>query len=258
MRKIVALSSNNNDDYLFYLPIVVDGWFKLGYDVFLFYMGDESEPKFQYARATITRLMGESDNTFSYYKLSSIEGIDDVTVTQCSRLFASYLFKNCRIVTSDADMLVMQDIIQNESNIEVYGHDLTDRVHFPMCYVSMYSPYWRDVIGIDANQTLEHEMEKVIKAEPWHKSNVWHEKWGTDQEILYKKLRNRWYVSHDRGVDPTTSQPKGRLDRYGWRQPQDAIIDVHLPKDPLNNLDKILPLINEPILIDYCNGYKEL
>lgn len=252
MRKVAVISCNDNKDYLFYLPVVIDGWFKLGYDVHLFYMGGLL-PKMT---ANIPKI---HNRNLTVEIIKPINGIDDVTLVQCSRLFAAcYFADDMQIVTSDVDMLVKKDMFTPKGSIDTYGRDLTDW-HYPICYISMSAKKWREVMGIDITESLEANMERIIKAEPWHNSNESWQRWGTDQEIITKKLESvkGFVLHHDRGVDEVTGYPKGRLDRSGWKQPSGEIIDVHLPREPLNNYDKIAPLCGE-WFSDYFNEFKKL
>ena len=260
MGKIAVISTNNNNDYMFYLPVVVEGWYKLGYDVLLFTDGDcllSKKSPLSKAFEKINAFYPE--RTAQIYPFKGITGIDSVMLTQCSRLFASYFVEpETRIITSDIDMLVLKDIFIDNGSIDTYGRDLTNW-HYPMCYISMPSKRWREVMGISLSETLEENMERIIKAEPFHNSSEQWQRWGTDQEIITKRLESvkGFVFHHDRGVDPETGYPLGRLDRSGWRIPTGDIIDVHLPRDPMNNYYKIAPLCGD-WFGDYFKSYFEL
>lgn len=255
-RRIAVISVNDNPEYLFYLPVVAQGWHKLGYDVhcFLINGADISLCK-KYYNPLIY------GGRISFAILDAVKSIDEITYTQCMRLFAAYndnLNPEDRLITSDIDMLVCKDIFQDQGTIDTYGRDLTDR-QYPMCYISMTAEKWREVMGIDMNESLEANMERIIKAEPWHNSTLDWQRWCTDQEIITKKLETvkGFVYHHDRGVDPVTGYPTGRLDRAGWKQPQGEIIDVHLPRNPLQNYDKIAPLCGD-WFPEYFNEFKKL
>lgn len=246
MKRIAVISTNNNNDYLFYLPVVVEGWFKLGIDVFLLKTSDALLP---YATMSILKYIGNCypERRLLTTTIPDIEGVDSITVTQCSRLFAAYhLDKDYRIITSDIDMLVTKDIFDDKGLIDCHGRDLTDW-HYPICYISMTRDRWIDVMGIDLHETFEANIKRTIKAEPWHNSAEWWQRWGTDQQIITRKLEaiKGFVFHHDRGTDELTGYPKGRLDRSGWNTPTGDIIDVHLPRNPLNEYNKIAPLCGD-------------
>lgn len=249
--KIAVISTDNNDDYLFYLPVVAEGWFKLGYDVHVMHpIGVTSNPKYKIISDFISHLKSEHNRLF-IIKEYGFTNTDPITTVQSSRLFAAYYYDSETLITSDADMLVKKDIFTSDG-ISVYGHDITNYEQIPMCYVSMNAYMWRAVIGIDRRYSIESNMERIITSEPlYHEEN----KWCTDQEILTKSiLKHKSHNSIKRGIEPGSFLPLGRLDRYGWKHPAGDVIDVHLPKTPELNYNKIAPLCGEWIY-DYFNKY---
>ncbi len=254
--KTAVVSCNNNSDYLFYLPCVCESWFKLGYHVAL--MKPNNFEVSQYTLEVIQTLTDKYNCEFTQISFNLIEGIDEVTLTQCSRLFAAYHLEG-KIITSDIDMLVMKDIFKGFGSMDVYGKDLTGEhpnSHYPMCYISLDAHKWRELMDIDRTSTLEFNMQKVIKQEPWHNSEVQAERWCTDQEIVTKRLLEckGFVYHHDRGIDPNTGYPYGRLDRANWTYPNE-IIDVHLPRNPIGKYHMIAPLVGEWFQ-DYYNKWQ--
>jgi len=259
MKRVAVISTNDNLDYLFYLPLVIEGWYKLGYDVHVFYHG-KTEP-LELSMDVITNLSNKYDRDTDVHFIQSIDGIDDVTLIQCARLFAGYFYRgtDTRIVTSDIDMLVVKDIFLDKGNVDVYGHDLTGFKQVPMCYVSATADRWWNMMGLDEHIDLQANMAMVIRQEPFHNSCYGHEKWATDQEILTKKLAGQFSYTHERGIEPGSFLPKGRLDRYNWVYPNSELIDVHLPRNPLNEYGKLVTLAGEWFkdYFDKFKAYKE-
>ena len=256
MRKIAVISTNDNRDYLFYLPIVVEGWYKLGYDVLCFYYGS-TEP-LSLSFDTIVNLSDKYNHDFELVPITNLYDIDEVTFIQTSRLFGGYIYRdeNTRLVTSDIDMLVVKDIFADKGQLDVYGHDLTNREQVPMCYVSATGKRWFDMMNIDIHQTLEQNIAMQIRLEPYYSSGEGHKKWCVDQEILTKRIHSAGFVyHHDREIEPGSYLPKGRLDRNGWRMPNE-LIDVHLPRNPLTEFGKLVHLAGE-WFPDYFNRFKE-
>lgn len=256
MNRVAVISTNDNLDYLFYLPIVIEGWYKLGYNVHVFYHGN-TEP-LDLSTDVITELSHKYNKDTDVTLIQSIDGIDDVTLIQCSRLFAGYLYRgtDTRIVTSDIDMLVIKDIFLDKGNVDVYGHDLTGFKQVPMCYVSAFADSWFNMMGLDEHVDLHTNMAMVIRQEPYYNSVHPHERWATDQEILTKKIAGSFAYNHERGIEVGSFLPKGRLDRYNWVMPNSELIDIHLPRNPLNEFGKIVHWAGE-WFTEYFTKFKE-
>lgn len=256
MRKVAVISTNDNPDYLFYLPVVTEGWFKLGYDVCLFYLGSAENKQLTLALEYVEDIQSNYQHRFTIHFINSIPDIDDVTLIQCSRLFAACFDRSdkTRFITGDVDMLVKKDIFQDNGTIDVYGHDLTGFQHVPMCYVSATAERWAEFMEINGEETVYENMQRIIKAEPIHNTD---RKWCTDQEILTKKLNRVFYHSHHRGVEPHGFLPLGRLDRYNWKQPEGEVIDIHLPRKPLERFGDIQPLCGD-WFTEYFTRFKSI
>lgn len=258
MRKVAVLSTNDFTDYLFYLPVVTEGWFKLGYDVCLFYLGEADDKRLTLALEYVEDLQKDYNRRFTIHFIKSVEGVDDITLIQCSRLFAACFDTSdkTRFITGDIDMLVKKDIFQDNGTIDVYGHDLTNFGHIPICYISMTADRWAEVMGIDPQTSFYENAQRIITADPSHNSTLNHVKWATDQEIITKLLKPYFYYNHERGTEQGSFLPKGRLDRYNWKYPEE-IIDVHLPRNPLTRFGDIITLCGG-WFPEYFNRFKSI
>lgn len=255
MRRIAVISTNDKRDYLFYLPVVVEGWYKLGYDVLCFYCG-KTEP-LELSTDVIIELSNKYNHDFDLVLFTDTCGIDEVSFIQTSRLFGGYVYRgqDVRLITSDIDMLVVKDIFDDKGQLDVYGHDLTGYQQVPMCYVSATAQRWYDIMGIDEHQSIEQNIAMKIRNEPFYTGEGW-QRWSVDQEILTKRLKSSgFYYDHAREIEPGSYLPKGRLDRSGWRMPNE-LIDVHLPRNPLTEFGKLVHLAGE-WFPEYFNKFKE-
>jgi hypothetical protein len=214
LTKTVSISCNNNNDYLFYLPLVSWAWNKLGWDVLCFKTGgDTDQSKFV-----------ESKTTANIIKLEEIEGVRNETLTQISRLYA-FNYVDGYIMTSDVDMMPLSNYWSvNENEITTWGRDLTD-YHYPMCYIGASKENWVHIMGI--NGILEDLQGSK------YKSDKWEEWWQVDQDIITERLFKKNVIRVDRGVDKISGYPLGRVDRGSWinSQVQKDRIDCHMLRE---------------------------
>lgn len=240
MNKYVVISTNDNIDYLHYLPIVAHAWNVIGYKVICFYRGElDTFPYIDLQNNLIIRI-----NHNSAYR--------SATLVQVSRLFAGCLNLNPNdyLLTSDVDMLPCADYWQYDpSKITVWGHDLTDFSEFPICYIGMRVDKWRDVMELSHNLPLEDQIELFLDRCPNAKSDDFYKWWGVDQqEITSRLLKHNIHHIHRGKVN---HYAVGRVDRGNWDESilQNDYIDSHLPRpakhvDSINKVHTLLTKIN--------------
>jgi hypothetical protein len=131
MKKTVILSTNDNPDYLGYLPYVQEAWNKLGWNTLTFYLGGEE-------------LLTSDQNLI--IRISPNTKYKDATMVQVARLFG-HLFTDGLIMTSDVDMMPMRNYWNPMVNdITCYGRDLTGGSQQPICYIAMDASKWKQII----------------------------------------------------------------------------------------------------------------
>jgi len=220
MKKTVILSTNNNPDYLNYLPYVQKAWNKLGWETLTFTHGitiSTKDPK----NKTIDVTFAGGD-----YRPE--------TVVQCIRLLG-HRFTDGFIMTSDVDMMPCSDYWHpNENKLTVYGFDLTGRSQYPICYIAMKSEYWEKIIP---EETLPELLDKYPNA----KSEHWETWWTVDQQIITERINVNANPESidliDRGF--TNGLAKGRIDRADWERTLNAPgekIDAHMLR-PFNQIE---------------------
>jgi hypothetical protein len=218
MRKYVVLGVNDNPKYLYYLPLVVGAWKQLGWEVIIFYCG-----KVEFAERLIPFF-----RKYNIRECLKYEQYESSTISQVARLYGACVVDGL-LMTSDIDMLPLSDYWKpDESKVTTYGRDLTD-YHYPICYISMGSPSWREVMNINSNLYGVHLRRDM---------RVQKNQWVLDQDIITEKLLEYGEdkITHiDRGTDKRTGYPIGRVDRSNWHLNHTTLIDAHLPHDILTN-----------------------
>lgn len=217
MKKYIVLGVNDNPKYLYYLPLVVWAWKKFGWDVITFYCG-----KVDFASKLI--------HDFKKYDIREClkyEKYESSTISQVARLYGACVTDGL-IMTSDVDMLPLSDYWKPGDDVTTYGRDLTD-YHYPICYISMPSMSWIEVMNISSNLYGVH-LRRDLRTQK--------DMWGLDQDIITENLLayGKDKITHiNRGTDKRTGYPVGRVDRSNWHLNHSQLIDAHLPHDILTN-----------------------
>lgn len=263
----VILSTNDNNDYLFFTPITAWVWRKFGFSSILFM------PYKQYNEGLLNLVLSTGMSCIDQTVFVDVpEGYREDTITQCSRMYAGCLDLHPEeyIMTGDIDMLCLSDYLKpdDESKIHLHGHDLTGYGQYPMCYVGAKVKHWREIMNIKAgnwNEYLQRDLSEFPKA----KSDKWEEYWQVDQDILTDRLKRYGAdkcESVHRGHSILTGLPVGRVDRHSWAKTlgESVKIDAHLlrPGYTDENFYKILSLLAETFpkenlqwIMDYRTKY---
>lgn len=239
MKKTVVLSTNDNPDYLNYLPYVQEAWNKLGWETLTFYLG--MHPVKEICSNEMNKIVELPE--YLYIKERS------ATVVQVIRLLAGHYVKEGLIMTGDVDMIPMANYWHPTiDNITVYGHDLTGRSQYPICYIAMSAERWREIIP-------EKSLTELLAKYPNAKSDDFYKWWGVDQEIITDRINKDAYCNPDgsaklilidRGF--TNGLAKGRIDRADWERTinsPDQKIDCHCLR-PFNKTEteRIMKMIS--------------
>ena len=234
MRKIVVVSSNNNPDYLFYLPYVEKAWNTLGWELCVMVTDD----------VDVNSLTYNNKETI-IVRLPKIEQLRTATVAQTGRLYAAnYLPMDAMIMTSDMDLLPLQDYWHPSiTAITVFGHDLTDYTYYPMGYTAMTGQNWKDFLGCTMN--TEKDMLRDCQTTGQAFSNDWEQWWNTDWQILTDKLKGIPVTHVKRGRRITGTYAYGRVYRGDRMQipPNEDLIDAHCENNNVMHPDKMNPFI---------------
>jgi hypothetical protein len=243
MKRYIVLGVNENPKYLYYLPLVTWGWYKLGWLPIIFH------PSWNHQYDQVERLAFRNIPIYCQEEgkiapINKIDGYKSETISQVSRLYGACQINDAYLMTSDVDMLPLSDYwFANIGLIDCYGRDLTD-YHYPICYIGMESYLWRKVMWIP-----DHPGYPTIPMNTFLERDLRHQKnmWGLDQDLITERLVKYQINRIDRGTDKRTGYPLGRVDRSNWRLDHDQLIDAHLPHDILTNdksFHKVMELLH--------------
>jgi hypothetical protein len=233
-QRYVVVSSNNNPDYLFYLPYVEKAWANYGWKLCVMITHD------------VTDYDKRLDSTI-VIRLPKVDGLRTETIAQAGRLYAAnYLPMDALIMTSDMDLIPLQDYWNpNKEDITVYGHDLTWFSYFPMGYIAMSGASWKHYMNCSydtANDMLRDAKETGIAF-----SEEWEKWWNFDWDLVTKRLTHLKqlgginFVNRGQINIAGATLAKGRVDRYNWEatQNQSEWIDAHCENNNVQHPDKL-------------------
>lgn len=234
MKRAVVVSTNSDNNYLFFLPIIIWAWNKLGWDVvFCMTCYDEWGP--------ISEVWKCLDRQKLNYKFLGInkeltEHHREETLVQCSRLYMATdkldsFYSDYLLMISDVDMLPLSNYWQPEqTKITCYGKDQSTE-EYSMCYVAMAASRWKEIMNLRDNW-LFYDMKRDLDELPNAKSNNKDKWWTVDQQILTARLKpyEDEIVHIPRGKSIHSDYPIGRIDRSAWdaTHKEDIRIDAHL------------------------------
>lgn len=208
--KTVILSTNDNPDYLLYLPYVQKAWNNLGWNTFTFYLGKENL---------------ESSDKNQIHILQEIPSIRNVTLVQVSRLFGHH-YVDGLIMTSDIDMMPLSDYWKpSEDEVTCYGTDLTNFRHHPICYIAADKEKWQKLIPEKSIEELTNKYANL-------KSNHFNEWWFLDQDIITERIQKN-YKNKTILRNFENGLAYGRIDRVNWEATKNSKtikIDAHMPR----------------------------
>lgn len=225
MRRNIILSINEDPQYLFYVPLALWAWRKIGWNPILFFHNGGAiltKPLFELA------LTGEK-----VQRLLPIKGYRSDTMAQISRLYGSLCVEFGEMVmTGDLDLIPLGDWWNpNPSKITIYNHDLTGYSDYAICYLAATRERWIEIMGIsgDYNSMIERDLKSIPNA---HESTEWEKRWSVDQAFITQKIKD---VQFEKEFIPAGRLPSGlaigRVDRGGWTLEQPYFKDAHLHRD---------------------------
>ena len=216
---IVVVSSNNNPDYLFFLPIVEWCWNQLGWKTAMMLTADVDVNKIGKHKVFSDTIM---------IQLPEIEGIRPETMAQGGRLYAcNYLPKDTLVMTSDADMIPLSNFLKpNRDEITEFGHDLTWFNFFPMCYIAMKTEKWQKIMDLSYDTKRDFERDAKANGRPY--ATEWERWWDFDWEHITQKLKESGepitHVNRGQVQCAGATLAKGRIDRYAYPKAWDEAL----------------------------------
>jgi len=246
---IAVLSATEHDYYAMPLPFAVYSWAKIGVRCVVF-VPEGDNPKLNLAKKYC--------GLITLFKEFKAEEKRIPTYSQVSRLFGATLslWGDEELITSDSDICVFGDYLNDVVSPCVVGHDLTPVDQFPMCYIKMKAKDWRKAFNIQ--KTYQEHISELI--DPIEGLNIRGEQWCYDQWYAKKKITESGIpiIYYDRAI-PGTQFASKRADRDGWHFDPDSLIDAHLPR-PLTddaNFQKVYDLFSVKYPNDDLTWMKE-
>lgn len=258
----VILSTDLNEDYLFYAPITSFVWKYFDFSPILYIIiGKEKSNNLPLVLNQINDL---KINT-KIYLYENISSFRDCTLAQTIRLFGwKNEQQNEYIVLGDIDMIPLNSFLNRDfDKLNVFGFDLTGRTQIPMCYVGMKKYHWERVIKNDINLNEYQETITILNSLSNSKSDIFDNYWYCDQEILTKSILNYGHDNFnfiDRGNESNGYAFK-RVDRGNWNWDKSKeYMDSHLLRNPEKNFPLVFDLIKNYIkncdwMMEYYNKF---
>lgn len=272
------LSTTYDENYHFFLPLVVWSWHKIGVETICFRPQVRiPDDKLVERVHLVDAMLKRSGWRFEIFLAPEHK---EATYAQCSRLYAAALAdipEDEVLITGDADMAVFGDYLlqANSGQIHVFGTDLVPPNQYPICYIAMPVKTWRQVMHITPGVPVQQYLDELLgHLDCDHfRGNYW----GKDQETIYNSLSGNGPWPFDRASWPIIKHERARIphgfatrraDRDGWPQAiSPDTIDAHLPRPGHTdeNWSKIFNLFttmypNEDLqwMEDYRNQYIKL
>lgn len=226
MNRYVILSVNSDPQYLYYIRLARWAWYRIGWIPVIMYRGEYHSD---------IALLATNNFDGLYVDIKPIPGYRDDTVTQVSRLYAGHLKHiepNDLIMTGDVDLIPLSDHWQPDpEKITLYGHDLADYKHYPICYIAMAKSKWIQVMGL-SGESIKASIKRDLDTMPQAKDPDFYKYWFTDQDLITQRINATQFerVMVDRGKY-RNGLAVGRVDRGIWSIDLDKFIDAHLHRD---------------------------
>lgn len=221
MKRYIVLSVNDDPVYLFYLPLALWAWRKIGWLPITAFIGNMYSPVSEFV---LNQCKGGP-----FINFDKIDGYRDDTITQVSRLYcATFAEDESMVMTGDIDLIPLSDYWNPHlQEITCYGLDLADYRHYPICFVAMSKENWNRIMRLSENT---HAMKNDLDSMPQAKDPDFYKYWFTDQDLITNRLKGKPINSILRGKLPN-GLAKGRVDRGSWSLNHETFIDAHLHRD---------------------------
>jgi hypothetical protein len=231
--RTVIVSTNNNEDYKFFVPYMEKAWNSLGWRLCVMVTHDVD---------VSTLKLNDKNNIV--IKLPHIEGLRTESIAQAGRLYAGNYFDHDMLMTSDMDLLPLQDYWNpTPFDVTVYGHDLTWRSYIPMGYVAMDAIKWRNYMKLTGDTEKDmrrdaNEFKHLAYAPDWE--SWWNWDWTQLTERLMPFKKDLTLIDRGQIDIAGATLAKGRVDRYNWKetQQQPDWIDAHCHNNNVMHPDK--------------------
>ncbi len=222
-KPIAIFSSDENTDYSEFYPLVSEMWETLGFEPFYAKIGSEQFPL--------------------------IDDVESSLQSQVVRLYATKLFPDRIVLTTDIDMIPFDQnyywskLPKDYDEIVIYSADAHGSKRYPMCYLSAYGNTFSSIVLDGENETWE---EFVLRL------NSLGLGWNTDELYVTERINNSSVnkIKHNREWE--YGMAKNRLDRVYWQIKDISYIDAHCPR-PYSKHKEEIDQLKSLIKLNYMN-----
>lgn len=235
VQRFVVLSSNHNENYYFFLPILARTWRRIGYEpLFLLYKNRELWQE-KSRTAYVHDLLARNERILFVHPDTKF---DIATIMQTCRLFGSAVSgmkDDDYLLTSDADMIPLSAQYFNQQSpealVHIFGADAYGDIlqgvippRFPLCYLGARSKVWKEILNIGSGN-VDTELAKSFEGRV--------DQWDNDELFFAEKLKGHPFFAGElqrNGGDRLYSKgrcqllartwplgmARGRIDRGRW------------------------------------------
>lgn len=219
------ISSTYDNKYLYFIPICVWAWNKIGVDVFCF--APFSRDQMNYPTGDLVLKTLYDNKLKCEMKWFWAAEHKEATYSQCARLYGACLDlpEDEVLIIGDVDMAVFK-VPPYEGGITVFGSDLVPDGQFPMCYASGTVKEWSKAMALDG-KTYQQCLDNLLgEIECEHMRGNY---WGKDQQTLWENTKD--VAIKIPRAKPGTQFAQHRVDRddVNWRAyVNEELVDAHL------------------------------
>jgi hypothetical protein len=224
MQKPIAIfSSDSNPDYSEFSSLVSEMWETLGFEPFYAQIGTEQFPL--------------------------IPGVESSLQSQIVRFYASKLFPDRIVLTTDIDMLPFDQnyfwskLPKTDNEIVIYSSDAHEGKRYPMCYISAYG----EVLSSIALENVDETWEEFVL-----RLNSLGLGWNTDELYITERIDNSLFNKVKYNREWEYGMAKNRLDRVYWTMRDISYIDAHCPR-PYSKHKEEIDQLKSLIKLNYMN-----
>ena len=178
-----------------------------------------------------------------------ISGVESSLQSQIVRLYASKLFPDRIVLTTDIDMLPFDQnyfwskLPKTDDEIVIYSSDAHEGKRYPMCYLSAYGKVLSSIALENENETWE---EFVLRL------NSLGLGWNTDELYITERIDNSLFNKVKYNREWEYGMAKNRLDRVYWTIQDISYIDAHCPR-PYSKHKEEIDQLKSLIKLNYMN-----
>ena len=262
--RYVINSSDINDTYSFFIPIIGLLWRERGYNPIILLVGDRGLWNSSKRNKCVLDFSEKIGLKVMFVK--QILNYKSSTIAQVSRLFACadpFFKSDDYILTSDADMLPLSrtwfdqydvnktfNFFGGNAYLGYIGEASPSKLpqKFPICYIGSNVINWRQVMNIK-ELNLQISMEQLIKE---REAAGCRDDWYYDELTFANKMFNSPLIAHSQFINRNWSGGRAsqRLDRDNWNfSSQKNLIDCHFLRPGCNHLKTLCQVLIPEV---YC------